>query len=128
MHYDQSWMGTGIVGAVEAGAVSAVVAVLLFVGFHWFGRRNGWGNGPTIGWTFLLTLLLTASGDLWDMVYFNYAPLQSVQLLRAKLAEVHDPENIGMRVLCEFAGVGLGIWLGWWIAAVCANRIRRPPR
>ena len=121
MHYDQSWMGMGVVGALEAGAISALVALLLFCGFHWFGRRAGWSNGPKIGWTVLLSLLLTASGDLWDMFYFNYAPLQSVQLLQAKLGEVHDPENIGLRVLCEFAGIALGIAAG---LAVCRRRGR----
>lgn len=112
MHYDQSWMGTGIAGALEAGAISALVAVLLFGCFDWLGRRNGWPNGPKIGWTVLLSLLLTVTGDLWNMFYFNYAPLQSVQLLRAKLAEVHDPENIGLRVLCELAGIAIGIAAG----------------
>ena len=62
----------------------------------------GWGNGPRIGWSYLFTLIFTVSGDMWNLFYFNYTSgLQSLQLLRAKLAEVHDPDHIGMRVLFE---------------------------
>lgn len=113
MQYDQSWMGNGIIGGVEAGLVSVVVALLLFLLFHWLGRRNGWSYGPQVGWSFLLATVLTVSGDLWDMFYFNYAHLQSLPLLRAELALVHDPENLGVRVLCELLGVALGIYLAW---------------
>jgi hypothetical protein len=113
MHYDQSWMGYGIVGGVQAGLVSALAGLLLFGVFHWLGRRNGWSYGQQIGWTSLLTLLLTVSGDLWDLFYFNYAQLQSLQLLKAKLAPVHDPDSIGIRVLCELLGGLLGIYVGW---------------
>ncbi|MEO7068335.1 MAG: hypothetical protein ABI114_15605 [Rhodanobacter sp.] len=113
MHYDQSWMGYGIVGGVEAGAISALAGLLLFAVFHWLGRRNGWSYGPQVGWSFLLTMFLTTSGDLWDLFYFNYARLQSLQLLRAKLAQVHDPDGMGLRVLCEFIGGVLGIYVGW---------------
>jgi hypothetical protein len=117
MHYDQSWMGYGIVGGVQAGVISALAGLLLFCLFHWIGRRNGWGYGPQVGWAFLLTLALTASGDLWDMFYFNYAPLQSLELLKAELALVHDPDGIGTRVLCELVGVTLGIYVGWVICS-----------
>lgn len=113
MHYDQSWMGSGIVGGVEAGLISAVAGLLLFLLFHWFGRRRCWSDAQTIGWSFLLASVLTVSGDLWDMFYFNYANLQSPALLKAELALVHDPQHLGMRVLCELLGVSLGIYLGW---------------
>ena len=77
------------------------------------GRRNGWGLGPQVGWPLLLATLLTASGDLSDLFYFNYAPLQSVPLLKLKLAQVHDPDSIGLRVVFELLGIALGIYLGW---------------
>lgn len=118
MEYDQSWMGNGIIGGLEAGLISLLAALLLFLLFHWLGRRHGWSYGPQIGWTFLLASVLTVSGDLWNLFYFNYAQLQSVQLLRLKLALVHDPENLGVRVLCELLGVALGIYLGW---ALCSG-------
>jgi len=113
MHYDQSWMGFGIVGGIQAGVISALAALLLFTVFHWLGQRNAWGYGTQISWTILVAALLTVSGDLWDLFYFNYARLQSMALLRAKLAEVHDPDSIGVRVLCELLGIVLGIYVSW---------------
>jgi hypothetical protein len=120
MHYDQSWMGFGIVGGMQAGLISAIAALVLFAIFHWLGRRNGWGYGTQISWTCLLAAFLTLSGDLWDLFYFNYGRLQSLDLLRAKLAQVHDPDGIGIRVLCELLGIVVGIYVGW---IVCHSRV-----
>ena len=117
MHYDQDWMGYGFVGGIEAGLISALAGLLLFGVFHWLGRRNGWSLGPQIGWSLLLTTILTASGDLSDLFYFNYAPLQSVPLLKLKLAQVHDPDSIGLRVVFELAGIALGIYVGWLLCS-----------
>lgn len=114
MPFDQSWMGFGFVGGFESGLISAAAGALMFVLFHRIGRRNHWGYGPQIGWSFLVACVLTASGDLWDLLYFNYsAGLQSMSLLRAKLAEVHDPDSMGLRVVCELLGVVAGIYIGW---------------
>jgi multisubunit Na+/H+ antiporter MnhB subunit len=122
MQYDQSWMGYGIVGGLQAGLIAAAAGLLLFFLFHWLGRRNGWSYGPQIGWSFLLATALTASGDLWNLFYFNYGQLQSLQLLKVKLAEVHDPDSIGLRALCELLGVTAGIYVGW---ALCSGDWRR---
>ena len=122
MHYNQDWMGYGFVGGIEAGVISALAGLLLFVVFHWVGRRNGWSYGPQIGWSFLLATLVTAGGDLSDLIYFNYAPVQSLQLLKVKLAQVHDPDSIGLRVVCELLGIALGIYVGW---ALCEGSRRR---
>jgi len=122
MHYDQSWMSTGLMGGIQAGVVSMLVAFVLFTLFHWLGRRNDWNYGPQIGWSLLLTLLLTVSGDLWDMFYLNYARLQSHSLLQAQLATIHDPANLGVRVLCELLGMVVGLYLGW---ELCDHHWRR---
>lgn len=122
MHYDQSWMGYGMVGGLQAGAISAAVAFLLYLLFHWIGNRSDWATGARIGWSFLGGLALSASGDLWDMFYFNYARLQSLQLLKAKLAAVHDPDGIGTRVFFELVGVTLGVYLGWLATRRAASK------
>jgi hypothetical protein len=39
--------------------------------------------------------------------------VQSIQFLKAKLAEVHDPDNIGLRVFWEFVGAFVGAMVAW---------------
>jgi hypothetical protein len=113
MHYDQSWMGYGMVGGLEAGAISVVAAVVLYLIVHVIGRNQGWSPLKKLSIAFLVALLLTASGDMWDLFYFNYTQIESVQLLKAKLAQVHDPDNIGVRVFCELIGAMVGAGVGW---------------
>jgi hypothetical protein len=47
------------------------------------------------------------------MFYLNYANLQSLPLLKVVLAGMHDPQHLGLRVLCELLGVSLGIGVGY---------------
>ncbi|MFC4763946.1 hypothetical protein [Dyella koreensis] len=115
MHYNQSWMGYGMVGGLQAGAIAAAGGFLLYVLFHWLGQRNGWGQGTQIGWAYLLALFLTGSGDLWDIVYFSYGRVESLQLLKVKLAEVHDPDGLGTRVFFEFVGAAVGVFVAWYL-------------
>ncbi len=122
MRYDQSWMSYGILGALQAAGISLVIAALLCVVLQWIGRRQGWGPGAPLAWSFLLAAILTAGGDLWDLFYFNYGRLQSLPLLRAKLATVHDPDSMGLRALCELLGVALGVYLGWLVWHLLSRR------
>ena len=121
MHYDQSWMGYGWIGGLQAGLIAAAAGALLFLLFRWR-TRKAWSHGAQMGWSYVLGVVLAASGDLADLFYFNYARLQSVQLLRAKLAEVHDPDGLGTRVLCELAGVAVGIAVAWLASEWAARR------
>ncbi len=114
--YDQSWMGYGTVGGLQAGAIAAVAGFVLFAAVHWLGRRNGWHYGRELALSYLLTVAVAGSGDLWNLLYFSLAPVgDSIQLLKTKLAEVHDPDSIGLRVLFEFLGAALGVYVSWGI-------------
>lgn len=121
MHYDQSWMGYGWIGGLQAGLIAMVAGALLYASMRWWLRPRE-EDASALAWAFLLALLLTASGDLWDLFYFNYAHLQSLQLLKAKLAQVHDPDGIGTRVVCEFVGAAIGVFVAW------LPGLRRRPR
>jgi len=123
MHYDQSWMGYRWVGGLQAGLIAAIAGALLFLLFRWRTRKV-WSHGAQMGWAYVLGVALAASGDVADLFYFNYARLQSVQLLRAKLAEVHDPDGLFTRVLCELAGVAAGIAVAWFVSEWAAARRR----
>jgi hypothetical protein len=113
MHYDQSWMGYGLVGGLEAGGISAAVALLVYLIVSVVGRKQGWNPLRMIAIAFLVSLLLTASGDMWDLIYFNYASMNSLQYLKVRLAEVHDPDSIGLRVFWELLGALVGAVVGW---------------
>lgn len=115
MHYDQSWMGYGLEGGLEAGAISAAVALLLYLLVYAVGRRQGWSPLRMMSIAFLLSLLLTASGDIWDLFYFNFARMDSIQFLKVRLAQVHDPDNIGLRVFWELIGAMVGAGVGWLV-------------
>ncbi|WP_243042640.1 hypothetical protein [Dyella sedimenti] len=122
MPYDQSWMGYGLIGGLEAGAIALVAGFLAFGLLHWFGRGQGWSVGLEVSWAYVAGMVLAGGQDLWNLFYFNYGRLQSLQLLRARLAEVHDADSLGLRVLFEFIGAGVGVFLGW---QVFAGRLRR---
>ena len=127
MHYDQSWMGYGWIGGLQAGLIAQAPGALLCLQFRWR-TRKAWSHGAQMAWSYVLGVVLAASGDLADLFYFNYARLQSVQLLRAKLAEVHDPDGLGTRVLCELAGVAAGIAVAWLASEWAARRREMPVR
>lgn len=113
MLYDQSWMGYGIVGGMQAGAIAAAIGFFMLLLVHWLTRKQRWNHGRALGVTYLLSLVPSSSSDVWNLFYFNYANLQSPALMRAALADVHDPDSIGTRVLCEFLGTAVGLLLAW---------------
>lgn len=118
MNYDQTWMGYGWIGGLEAGAISLALGVALYLVCHALGRRSGWSAARQVGWAYLAALVLSAREDVWNLFYFNYGRLQSLQLLQAKLAQVHDPDGIGTRVLCELIGAAAGVFLAWWLTGL----------
>jgi len=117
MFFDQSWMGYGIVGALEAGAIALAIGLVLFVLLHLYGRTQGWSLGMEVGWACVGGMILAGGSDMWNLVYFNYGRVQSLQLLKVRLAEVHDPDNLGARVFFEFVGVAVGVFIGWLLVA-----------
>ena len=113
MPYDRSWMGYGFVGGLEAGAIALAVGIVIFGLLHAIGRGNGWSDGKELAIAFVLAVAVGAGQDIWDLVYFNMAPLQFLTLLKLKLAAVHDPDAIGLRVFFEFVGALVGVFIGW---------------
>src|SRR3569623_3021996 len=89
MHYDQSWLGYGWTGGLQAGLIAAVTGALLFLLFRWR-TRAAWSHGAQMAWAYMLGVALAACGDLADLIYFNYARLQTVILHREKQAELND--------------------------------------
>ena len=125
MPYDQSWMGYGFVGGLQAGAISAVAGALLFALFDAIGRRGGWSEAKKIGWSYLLALALSGGGDIGNLFYFNFGKLQSLAQLRAQRAYVHDPDNQGPRAFWVMVGGGVGIFAAWLVIEWLVRRRAR---
>jgi hypothetical protein len=110
----------GMAGALEAGAISLLVGVVLHGLAHAFGRHNGWSHAGEIGWAYVGTLLASASVDMWNLLYMGIVPLDSPVVIRRILSGIHDPDMLGVRVICEIAGAAFGVMLGWllWTGAL----------
>jgi multisubunit Na+/H+ antiporter MnhB subunit len=119
--YDQSWMGYGWIGGLQAGAIAALAGAVLLLLLRWRTRRS-WSHGAQMAWAYLVAVALAGGGDLANMFYLNYARLQSLQLLRVVLAQMHDPDGLGTRVLCELLGAAVGIGIAWAISERSGRR------
>jgi len=121
MPYDRSWMGFGIVGALEAGGIALVVAVVVYALLNVVGKPANWSFGKTLSLAFVIAFLLAGGEDLWDLLYFDLIPPQSILVLRNKLAAIHDPDSLGIRVCLEALGALAGSFVG---SAMFSNGLR----
>ncbi|MDF4024782.1 hypothetical protein P3W24_07395 [Luteibacter sp. PPL201] len=114
MPYDRSWMDYGLAGALEAGGIALVVGIVLYLLVRaLFGKGGGWSHGKELAVAYVLTVIVAGGQDIWNLFYFNVVPMQSPTMIRLKLATVHDPDAIGLRVLFELLGGLLGAAIGW---------------
>ena len=105
----------GLLGAIEAGLIAFLVAVLMYALWHWLARAAGLSVGHVIGWSSLCAVAIGAGLDAWNLFSLGFMRLESPLYARLALAGIHDPASLGVRVVCEFAGAGIGIVLGWWL-------------
>lgn len=114
MPYDRSWMDFGFLGALESGGIALLVGIVVYALLHALvGKSNGWSDGKEISIAFMLSVALGGGQDMWDLLYFTMAPLQSLTLLQLKLSQVHDPDAIGLRVFFDIVGALVGACIGW---------------
>ncbi len=50
---------------------------------------------------------------MWHLVYTSVVRLESPLYARVALAKIHDPNELGSRVVLEVAGAIAGVLLGW---------------
>ncbi len=104
----------GMPGALEAGLIALLVGFAVYAGWSWVCRRAGMTVGQAIGGGAAIAVALAAGIDAWNLFYLGIARLESPLYARLALAGIHDPDNLGVRVMLEIIGALCGTVLGWW--------------
>ncbi len=103
----------GLLGSLEAG----LIALLVGLGVYWISqalcRRAGLSLGHAIGWACLAGVAIGAGWDIWNLFYTSIVRLESPLYARLALQSIHDPDQLGGRVVLEVAGALAGVGLGW---------------
>ncbi|WP_421568991.1 hypothetical protein [Stenotrophomonas sp. PD6] len=105
----------GLLGTLEAGLIALLVGLLVYALWHRVCRWAGWSAGYAIGWACVIAVVISAGIDAWKLFYMGIMRLESPQFARMFLATVHDPNELGSRVVLEVAGALAGVALGWLI-------------
>lgn len=113
---------TGLLGALEAGLIAFAIGVLVYALWSWVCRRAGLKVGHELGWGCALAVLLAAGIDTWHLFYLGVSRLESPLYARLALAGIHDPDNLGLRVVLQVLGALAGAVLGWWLFNARAAR------
>ena len=103
----------GLLGSLEAG----LIALLIGLGVYWVSqslcRRAGLSLGHAVGWACLAAVAIGAGWDIWNLFYTSIVRLESPLYARLALQSIHDPDELGARVVLEVAGALAGVGLGW---------------
>ncbi|UUC36726.1 hypothetical protein NO561_12860 [Xanthomonas oryzae pv. oryzae] len=103
----------GLLGSLEAGLIALILGVLVFAAVGRIGRRLQFNHGQMLGIACLLTVAIGAGYDIWNLVYTSIVRLESPLYARLALAKIHDPNELGSRVVLDVAGALAGVVLGW---------------
>ncbi len=103
----------GLLGSLEAGAIALLVGLLVYFLWHHLCRVFRWSMGHAIGWACVLAVAISAGIDMWKLFYMGIVRLESPLYARIFLSTIHDPNELGSRVVLEIAGALSGVALGW---------------
>ncbi len=105
----------GLLGTLEAGLIALLVGLLVYALWHRLCRWAGWTDGHAIGWAGVIAVVASAGIDAWNLFYMGMMRLESPLYARLFLASIHDPNELGSRVVLEVAGAIGGVALGWLV-------------
>jgi hypothetical protein len=105
----------GLLGTLEAGLIALLVGLLVYALWHRVCRWAGWSDGYAIGWACVIAVVISAGIDAWKLFYMGVMRLESPMFARMFLATIHDPNELGSRVVLEVAGALGGVALGWLV-------------
>ena len=103
----------GLLGTLEAGAIALLVGLLVYFVWSRLCRLLHWSVGHAIGWSCVISVVASACIDAWKLFYMGIVRLESPLYARLFLATIHDPNELGSRVVLEIAGALAGVALGW---------------
>ena len=103
----------GLPGSLEAALIALLVGFVVFLAWWQVCRRTGLSQGHAIGWACLFAVTIAAGVDGWNMFHLGMVQLESPLYARLALAGIHDPDQLGTRVVLEVAGALAGVGLGW---------------
>jgi len=104
----------GLLGSLEAALIALAVGFVVFSVWWQVCRRTGLSHGHAIGWACLVAVVIAAGIDSWKLFYLGMVRLESPLYARLALASIHDPDQLGTRVVLEMLGAVSGVGLGWW--------------
>jgi hypothetical protein len=119
------WLSSGMPGALEAGAIALVIGALVCMAGHRIGRSIGWKQGTEIGVALLITLIVAAGVDAWDLFHLSIVRMESPFVIQRTLGDIHDPGFLGTRVVFEFVGAMVGVMLGWYASTTLSGSRRK---
>ncbi|WP_305806233.1 hypothetical protein [Stenotrophomonas sp. YIM B06876] len=122
----------GLLGSLEAGLIALLLGFSVFYLCQYLCRRAGGSHGLAIACACGVALVLGAGIDVWKLFYLGIVRLESPLYARIALASIHDPDQLGTRVVLELIGGLTGVALGWWafssrLAADGASAHKQPP-
>jgi hypothetical protein len=119
------WLSFGILGALEAGAIALVIGALVCIAGNRIGRHIGWKQGTEIGVALVITLIVAAGVDAWDLFHLSIVRMESPFVIQRTLGEIHDPGFLGTRVVFEFVGAMVGVMIGWYVSITWSGARRK---
>lgn len=118
----------GLAGSLEAGGIALLVGLLFYFLWHHLCRALGGTAGQALGGACVTALVVSAGIDVWKLFYMGIMRLESPLYARLFLATIHDPNELGSRVVLEIIGALCGVALGWLVFRPrSVPRTRRTP-
>ena len=103
----------GLLGSLEAGAIALLVGLLVHALVHYLTRSLQWAIGHVLAWSCGVAVVIGAGIDIWKLFYMGIVRMESPFYARLYLVTIHDPNELGSRVVLEIIGALCGVALGW---------------